>query len=285
MKACVVKVTSADFGRVHKALLNTLNPRIPADRWLRLFDWGWTNPEDHVGFALETPDGNLVGFIATLYSLQSVGASVVPVCNFSSWIVEPGFRSSALSLVMPVLRRSDLTVTNLTSLPEVNDMFRKLGFETLETHTRVIFPVPRPGLPRAVECAQVDPDGIVGNYGERIVVRVRDHRHAEQQWMLQHDGSLCHVILTLGRRRRLRTARIHHLDHPEVFAAGVRTLHRRLLREYGAVLLECDDRLLSGLHIPGTRRIPLPVSRIFRSRDVAAGQLSNFYSELPLLNL
>ena len=285
MKASVVKVTPADFPRVHESLLHSLNPHIPADRWLRLFDWGWANPEDHVGFALETPDGNLVGFIATLYSLQSIGTSVVPVCNLSSWIVEPGFRSSALSLVMPVLRRPEITVTNLTSLPEVNDMFRKLGFRTLETHTRVIFPLPRPGLPRRVACTQVDPDSLVGHHDQEILMRLRDHRYAEQQWMLQHDGSSCHVILTMGRRRRLRTARIHHLDHPAVFAAGVRTLHRRLFQEYGAVLMECDDRLLSGLRIPGTRRIPLPVTRIFRSRDVEAAQLSNFYSELPLLNL
>lgn len=285
MKARVVQVTAGDFSRVHKSLLCKLNNRIPAQRWRRLFNWGWTNPENHVGFALEAPDQSLVGFLGTLYSLQPFGDSLLPVCNLSSWIVEPGYRSSALSLVMPVLRRRELTVTNLTSLPEVNEMFRKLGFRTLETHSRIMLPVPRPGLPKNPECERLNPEALPAAVDQAVRTRVSDHRLAGEHWMLRHNGRCCHIALTLGRRRRLKTARIHHLDHPEVFAAGIGALHRRLFQEHGTILMECDDRLVTGVRIPGTKQIPLPVSRIFRSLELQPEQLTNLYSELPLLNL
>lgn len=285
MKAQVISVAAEDFSRVHSALLCKLDDRIPIHRWRRIFEWGWTNPEDHVGFALEAPDGRLVGFIATVYSLQAFGSAVLPVCNLSSWIVEPGYRSSALSLVMPVLRRRDLTVTNLTSLPEVNALFRKLGFRTLETHCRIIFPVPRPGLPKNVECQRLEPSAPGAKIDQQVLTRASDHSLAGEQWILGCDGGRCHIVLTWGRRRRLKTARIHHLDDPEVFAAAVGTLHRRLFREHGAILMECDDRLVAGVKIPGSKRIRLPVSRIFRSSKLEAHQLTNLYSELLLLNL
>lgn len=285
MKTQVVKITVDDFHRVHDPLLRKLNPYFSQDRWHRLFDWGWENPEDHVGFGLECPSGELVGFLASIYSVRQFGdGDPVPVCNVSSWIVEPGFRSSALALVMPILRRRDLTVTNLTSLPEVNDMFRKLGFTTLETHTRVLLPLPGPIRLQDMECVEIDP-AKPQTFSEGAASVIRDHAKVEHQWLLRGDGSNCHVVLTLGRRRRLRTARIHHISDPEVFVRGIWSLRRQLRKKHGTVLCEWDDRLLGGLEVPRTQRVPLPVSRIFRSPQVDAQELSNLYSELPLLNL
>lgn len=286
MPTKVVKATAEDFPRVFDPLLRRLNPTFSEERWRTLFAPGWENPEDHIGYALETESGRLVGFVATIYSAQRFprkGSGVV--CNVSSWIVDPGFRSSALALIMPLLRRRDLTVTNLTSLPEVNVMFRKLGFTTLETHTRILLPLPRPRRAIQVECSRVEPgrtEPSVDEYTARVIM---DHRKVQQQWILREDNGTCHVILTLGRRRRMRTARIHHISNPEVFRRGIWSLRRQLFNHHRALLCEWDERLLGGLQISSTRRIPLPVSRLFRSTQIEAEDLSNLYSELPLLNL
>lgn len=282
----VVKIRTDDFHRVYDPLLRRLNPRFELSRWQRLFEWGWENPEDHVGFALEAESRHLVGFLATIYSVQKLNEKgFVTVCNVSSWVVDPGFRSSALALVMPVLRRPDLTVTNLTSLPEVNDMFRKLGFATLETHTRVLLPLPAPSQAPSLDCERIDPAEATSIADPRIASVIQDHAKVDQQWLLRGDTGTCHVVLTLGRRRRLRTARIHHISDPEIFSRGIWSFRGRLFKDYGTVLCEWDERLLGGLEVPRTRRVPLPVSRIFRSKNVRACELSNLYSELPLLNL
>ena len=272
---------------MHDALLRNLNPVFTKQRWEPLFHWGWDNPEDHVGYALETTSGELVGFLATIYSLQRFDSKgEITVCNVSSWIVNPGYRSSALSLVMPVLRRRDVTVTNLTSLPEVNTMFRKLGFSTLETHSCILLPLPKPFSVKAdSECLRVDPAKPELFADTPTVRTIEDHRRVEQQWILRRDGLSCHVVLALGRRRRLRTARIYHVSNPRVFQDGIWALRSQLFKTHGVMLCEWDERLLGGLKIPGTRRICLPVSRIFRSDHVEAGELSNLYSELPLLKL
>ena len=287
MPTRVIKVIADDYHRIYDSLLRDLNPNFTKERWEPLFHWGWDNPEDHIGYALETDSGDLVGFLATIYSLQQFGKlERVIVCNVSSWVVIPGYRSSALALVMPVLRRRDVTVTNLTSLPEVNTMFRKLGFATLETHTCVLLPRPKPFSVRAGgECLRIDP-AKAESFGDTGAVRtIRDHRLVEQQWILRLDGVSCHVVLTLGRRRRLRTARIHHVSDPKIFREVIWGLRSKLLKAHGVLLCEWDERLLGGLEIHGTRRVPLPVPRIFRSDQIKAKDLSNLYSELPLLKL
>ncbi len=283
----IVKVAAEDYHRIYDSLLRDLNPSFSRERWEPLFHWGWENPEDHIGYALETDSGDLVGFLATIYSVQRFGKlERVIVCNVSSWIVNPGYRSSALSLVMPVLRRRDLTVTNLTSLPDVNTMFRKLGFATLETHTSVLLPLPKPfAVSAGGQCLRVDPAKAKSFRGARITRAIKDHHLVGQQWILQRDGESCHVVLTLGRRRRLKTARIHHISNPRIFREGIWSLRGQLLKAHGVLLCEWDERLLGGLKIHGTTRIPLPVPRIFRSDQVEARELSNLYSELPLLNL
>lgn len=288
MTTKVVPVRPTEFERIHDSLLVRLNPSIPQERWRRLFDWGWANPEDHTGFALVDDGGSFVGFVATIYSERSVRGRVERFCNLSSWIVLDGYRSSGVGLIMPVLRRTDLTVTNLTSIPAVNRMFRSLGFQTLETHTRVCFPIS--GMTRVNR----------GSGGFEIVEEpsMRDPTLPDRirgdlaaltgrclHWLVRSKEGPCHLAFTLSRRRRLPTIRLHHVSDPSVFAAALPQLGLRFLFRYRAPQFETDERLLGDLEIPQSQKIALPETRLFRSRSVEAREISNLYSELPLLNL
>lgn len=275
-----------DFGSIHRDLLQTLDPKISKDRWRSLFDWTWANPEDHVGFGLFDPDDRPLGYIATIYSRQDLGGKPHTVCNFSSWIVADGHKSSALSLVMPVLSRRNLTITNLTAIPSVGSMFRKLGFKTLETHAWVAGPQAllkgsgQSGL-------RVRVPGEPSEMPDSVDVRRRfvDHRVSCHHWILEAEGESCYLAFTIGRRRRLRTLRIHYLSNPSLFAAGIPTLQRKAVVSFAAPFLECDQRLLKGVKPRSGRPIPLAEPRLFRSRDVDSAEISNLYSELPLLRL
>lgn len=278
------------FDAIHAALLHDLNPAIPRERWSRIFSWGWENPEDHVGHALVRADGDYVGYAGTIYSDQEVDGRVERVCNLTSWIVKEGYGAQALALVMPVLRRHDITVTNLTSLETVNQMFRKLGFQTLDTHTCVFLPWAR-GLQEGPFAGKIriheaaEPGALPGGTPERIREDVMALSGACHHWLLEVGGRWGHLAFTVGRRRRLRSLRLHHLSDPGLFVAALPQLSRRFLVRHGAPLSECDERLLAGQEVSGVWRVPMPVSRLYRSPRLEPWQVSNLRTELALLNL
>ncbi len=286
MGTLIRPVHIADFDVIHRSLLTSLDPRIPRNRWRALFDWGWPNPEDHVGYGLFDEHDRPLGYIATIYSKQNLRGEHHTVCNFSSWIVAEGHKSAGLSLIMPVLARRDLTITNLTAIPSVVAMFRKLGFQTLETLVWVLGPGNLPmGIgSRGIKVRRVNSQGDLpdSSGAHRIFL---DHREICQHWVLETGGDSCYVASTLGRRRRLRTLRIHHLSHPELFAAGATAFQRQGLASCGAPFVECDLRLLQGVDPGVGRSLPLLEPRLFRSTVADPASISNLYSELPLLRL
>lgn len=279
-------VAAADFEAIHRSLLRTLDPKIPPARWRGLFSWGWENPEDHVGYGLFNARGTPVGFAATLYSRQWVKGAVHQFCNLSSWVVADGYGSSSLRLIMPVLARKDLTITNLTPIPSVGTIFKRLGFTTLETTVVVFGPrsLATPGLLRGATLSSIRPGMEIDIHGWESR-RIQDHLGTCHQWWLQAGNQHCHIAFTVGQRRGLRTLRIHHLSHPQVFMANLGTVHRRAVVSCGAIYLECDARLLASTGIGPGRSFPLANPRLFRSTQLVSGDISNLYSELPVLRL
>lgn len=280
-------VRPEDFEAIYGQLLRSHDPRISQDRWRSLFNWGWENPEDHVGFGLFDQNDRPLGYIATIYSQQHLGSKPHTVCNFSSWIVAEGYKSSALALIMPVLSRQDLTITNLTAIPAVVTIFRKLGFRTLETHAWVAGPYDlfKSSARSGLRVHAPEHNNEIPPAASDSQRRFKDHQGSCRHWILDAGREACHLAFTIGRRRRLRTLRIHYVSHPELFAAGIPTLQRQAIASLAAPFLECDQRLLQGEKIRGGRSIPLVEPRLFRSTHADAADISNLYSELPLLGL
>lgn len=274
-----------DFPLVYEDLLHDLNPSFGRDRWNRIFSWGWPNPEDHVGYCLFSDSDDPVGYVGTIYSEQEIEGRTHSFCNIASWIVKEGYRSSALALVMPAVRRRDLTITNLTGTPTVNTIFRKLGFATLESHTRLFLPWPSRLRPDSTWKIWIDPGEDIPDLSSTIKRVMAHHSSSCNQWIVEGGGSHCYIAFTLGIRWRMRTIRIHHLSNPDLFAQALPELRRVFRTEVGAALAECDDRFVGDRRIPGSRKVPLSASRLVRSPALLPKDVSNLYSELALLSL
>lgn len=273
----IVRIDAGEWAH-YAPLVQSVNPRISLDRWRNLFDWGWQNPRDHIGYGLVWPDGNPVGFVSTLYSRTEGHAEGRTLCNLGTWYVKPEFRSYALPLIGAPLSDPELSITNLTPTVAVNQMFTALGFKVLESHIRVFHPWPRPRpYVEVLRSPEAWPVSIA-----RIA---EDHDPVAHVWAVKSAEGSTEVVFTLGRRRRLRTARIHFISDVEVFRRVLGSLVSELRREFGCALAECDERLLCGAEIAGSRKLRLPVKRLFRSPDGGSTGLSNLYSELVLLQL
>lgn len=250
------EVCLSEFEAIHRHLLSELDPGIPPARWRRLLDPGWDTGEEAAGFAL-WEGARPVGFVATLHQpAPSDGRS--RICSISSWIVLEGWRGSGLRLLAPVLGRRDLTLVNLTPTPEVLPIFRGMGFEPLERH-RHVAPL-RPDLLLRRRLGEGPPEGASRDAGG-------------VEWSVRKRG-------------RVPSVRLHHVDDPDAFLAGLPGLWRRWVLRDRAPVLEYDARILRGRRAPWARVRELPAPRLFRSPDRTPDDLaSERHTEFVLLDL
>lgn len=280
-----------DLPAVIGSLLPQLNPEFSEQRWRRLFEYPWKQDDEPMGYGLFEEDKAVACAALVWGRIEDARGTVHRTCNISSWITLEGYRNRALGVVMPVLEDPTLTITNLTGITQVEVMFRRLGFRTLETHKRIIGPSVR-SLPFKRRDASLDieliPDGeelerSLPPSSKRVLLDLRDS--AVCIGVLGPSGSTGLLIYTLGRHRGVRVAQIHHLDDPETFRSGLRHLQQYLFRRHGAILLELDERLLGGTVLEAGRIQQLPVPRLVRSPLEDLRPLTNAYSEMVLLGL
>lgn len=275
------------FEEIYAELLQSLAPELGAAEWHRIFDFPWPNPEELVGYALYDEADRPVGFAGLIFAEVPVGDGCERLCNVTSWTVKESHRSQAMSLVLPVLRRKGYTITNLTSIPAVNAIFSRLGFEVLETHRCVVFTLPslRVLLGRAPCRVTTNPAEIEGRLasGQRRIFR--DHRDVASHLLAYDDDSQCYVVYTRAHWRALRSGRLHYVSDAERFQRWLRAIQWQLLRREAILVLEFDERLAGRPHTWLSFRRALPTPRLFRSSSLSAGQVPNLYSEMVLLNL
>ncbi len=105
------------------------------------------------GFALET-SGRIVGVVLTLYARYQ-GDEIR--CNISSWSVDAAFRPYAMKLIWPVLRRRDVTYTNISPAPSTLNANKALGFRLFASGQFAFLPALSPAQP-SCRVLEVRPD-------------------------------------------------------------------------------------------------------------------------------
>ena len=135
----IKKVYPEDFDLIYPLLLGYNNQRITKEDWRQLFVNHWDNDEQYLGLALVDQD-EYIGFIGLLFSKRIIDDKEYKFCNINNWIVKEQYRSQSLLQLLHVLKLKDYTFTNLTPIPEIIPIFKKLGFrETKETSKSSFF--------------------------------------------------------------------------------------------------------------------------------------------------
>ncbi|MGD2068629.1 MAG: hypothetical protein PVI57_08165 [Gemmatimonadota bacterium] len=282
----LVHVEPSMFDEIHDHLLTLLDPSRPREEWRRIFECSWSQDQEHVGRALYDGD-EPVAFLGLLFHERVVDGRLRRFCNISSWIAKPEYRKEATLLALGLRRLGDHTITNLSPNEVAFAVFERLGFEVLERDSTILSPYRILGLSHWWSGTRVSNPLVrraeVLDDGERRILE--DHRDFAHHALAEHPGGHCHVVYTMGRRRRQRSIRIHHFSSRESFVRSLPGLQLHWLRRHGATLAECDSRLLEGSGLTGTRNEPRTNPRLYRSAGLDPGQIDNLYSEVVLLNL
>src|SRR5258708_35115417 len=93
------------------------------------------------GFVLK--HGNrVVGFFGTILYERTIDGRVEKFANLTSWVTLPEYRNHSLRLFQAVMGIEDRTLTCHTAIPTIDPLYRRFGFENLETKWIVLLPLP-----------------------------------------------------------------------------------------------------------------------------------------------
>lgn len=281
-------VNPTDFDRVMPLLEEFQANRMTRDDWWNmLFRRRWDHAAEPCGYAVVDHD-QWVGFLGCIFSVQRIDTRDVRFCNLSSFIVKPTHRLSAFSLLQHALQASSCTFTNLTPIDASARLFRRYGFDALESKTWVVTPLSGwwrrtwPAAEFTTELSEIAPE--LGPEDRQIL---EDHRDAHcAHLLLRTKRAHCYLISTARRLKGQHVRHLHHISDPAFFWRYVGEVQRAFWLTYRARFLMVDARHLDSTGVPGMIARPLAIPMLYRNppgESLHPAQIRSLYSELMWL--
>jgi acetoacetyl-CoA synthetase len=272
--------TAADVPAITR-FLHGFWPQIPPATWRSLFEYDWINDKPDLGFVLTDSQGEIAGFLATIYADRDTPHGRVRFCNVSSWAVLPEQRACALLLVREVLNRRECAITNLSPSPEAQAFFLRTGFQPLDDAKLVWLPFANLRSLRGAARTRVEDDParmreLLDERGRRILADHPRCRHV----VVERGGAVAHVVSIVRRKRGLRVSEILYCSDSALLARTFERVKLHMLRRDRAAALVADARIL-GENAP--RGLRVKRKACFRSSQVSPADVDNLYSEYALL--
>lgn len=281
----ITPILASDLNEVGEFLNRNLNKRISAASWIASVCHPWCDARPNYGMQLRE-NGRLVGVFSAIYSDQIIGGQLERFCNPHSWCVLESHRQHGIGLLLALLKQTGYHFTMLTPNPKVAKIFRGLRFKDLAT-AMVVFP----NLPSLAMCL---PGTFVEAAPEAIATRLpsasrRDYElHKTIPWLsflaFGRGPHRCLVVYKRESWKRLPCARLIHISDPEAFARYRGLMQTWLLLRRGIPASRVESRFL--VREPWfAHRTQRTQGKLYLSRTLSDGQISDLYSELASLDI
>jgi len=285
--AVVKKVYKDDFEKVYGLLSDFRDPSLEKNQWRQLFINTWGNFEGYCGYGLVARD-EIVGFLGTVFSKRYLNGKEYKFCNLSSWIVKPKYRAKSISLLWPVLKLKDYTITNLTCAPTLYNLFKKLGFKDLGSF-RVIFPPIPPyklNYGKSKYCIIEDQSIINKRLSHNDLLIFNDHINYKCiHIIIAGDNGECYIVATRVRKKGLPFIYIHYISNLFIFTELIYKTALQILVKHKSMGIMVDERLLRSQKFSLAIKNKAPVFKVYKSLSLPPDDIDNLYTELILLNL
>jgi hypothetical protein len=254
--------------------------------WRNTFFYPWSRDEPICGYALF--EGNQpVGFLGFIFITRRINGVQERFCNVHTWYVRPAYRGHSLSLLRPLLRMQDITVTDLTPAPDVSRILERFGFLRLESRFRMMFPLPEFGTQRQAPEITRDAERLEGILDVDDLKIFRDHQVFEKckHLALISSDTYCYMVYTVTTDSRMGVCHIHYVSDTTIFSENGSSLVRDIMVYENIYIVIADSRLLGGAKVQFCMSLSFHCDRYYKSTRLEASQIDNLYSELVLLNL
>jgi hypothetical protein len=278
----VLPIRREMFPELRDGILRELNPNLPAELWERAFSMG--DLDQPSGYAL-TDGSTIVGLLGMIFSRRWIEGREERFCNLHSWYVRPEFRPHSLTLLRPLADMREVTITDLSASGTVQAISQRFGFSELD---RMAIVMPRlVWSERTTECEIIDLDDATSGAGsplngaERAIQR--DHSRLDCLQVLVRDlDGYCYIVCSRVRHgilpAILATSLVHFVSDSERFVRHHAAIRAHLTKRTGSQCVVVDSRLLAGVRVPASLRVPA-IRKLFRSTRVRAEQVDGLYSE------
>ena len=282
------KIRDEMFDDIYSSYLDDGDRFLTKDDWRPLFSRSSAGEPGHCGYALV--DGSrVVGVLGMLFSERNIAGRTARFCNLHSWYVDDEFRGKSLLLMRQALRLGDHTLTDFTPTEKVCAISTRLGFEPLDSAVRVLLPFGGKSTRAARDSAiQITSDSnvIKANLSPSDSVLFHTHqvRHCEHL-LVTHADQICYLICSNVDRYFLPYRQIHYISNKPLFEQALPQITTYLLAGSNAHFTAVEDRLVAGLKLPRSFRLPMQSRQIFRPYNVDPAEIDELSSEVSLLGL
>jgi hypothetical protein len=263
--------------------------------WDAIFDYRWKRNDFPYGYAI-MHNGNVIGFLGTMFCERFIGANKLVYCNLSAWVVDDdhkGARSLAAALLAPALKTQNVLITSFTPNEKAKTSYERIGFKRID-HQQIAVPTLashfewRPNNSREVIFG---PDAIESYLSERDRKILHDHKNSNQYSYLIGTTSpfrLRRLIWPLSDvLRRLFSPfscfNICYVSDPAFLAKNIQIVNRQLWKNLNSLAVRYDARLIPERLCVLEYR--MPTERLcFSSASFKASDIDDLYSELVTQN-
>ena len=277
------QVHTEDFNRIYPLFAGFNNPRLSNKDWFRIFQDNWQTNTGYIGYML-LDDDNVVGFFGLIFSKPIIGGQVHNLCNFGNWIVKKNYRSNSISMLLPLLRLTDYTITNVSANSTVRQIFKKMGFKEIYRKWRIVFPLPSLSSVKTAKCNFYENDAIaerISGEAHRIYL---DHTILNKCFHLLFTDQYqsCYILITKAVLKHVRFARVHYISNPDNFYEFRGKIIRYICKRMGVVSVIIDERLFNKDQIPFSL-VWRPPPILYKSSTLVDGQIGTIYTEEVVL--
>jgi hypothetical protein len=281
-KADVRPAQTTDAEKVCSFLAQHMGRGLSAKQYMSLFTYPWMPSPPNRGFLLEA-SGNVVGYLGAIYADRLVDNQIVRFCNLSNWCVLSSFRRLSTRLLTSLLESTDGIVTNLSPVPEVEEIFEWHGFRVLDEFKWFTFPGgDLPSLIKHLRVSLVTDANQVRTHLTGQELRAFDD-HSQigcgHTVVIKPDQKL-YVLSRKRRRKGLTFSEILYASSDSMLRDYFEPLKLSILARDHTFLLACDERLYGK---PPRSALRYRRVTLIKNCSFDNSQIDNLYSELALL--
>lgn len=280
----IKKAKQEDFEAIYP-LLNELDPSLLKDDWKQLFLKHYNGAEDYFGFVAFIQN-RVVGFIGLIFSARVIRDELVKMCNMTTWIVKKEYQKAGVGILLlqeiEKLKKY-YTLTGLTGKKKVIPVLKMIGFNDLDTISKIIFPIPTLNLFLNKCSIESDPILLEGCLNAKDLSIYRDHvKFRNIHFIIKTKENYCYIIAKKARRKKLLLIEIHYISNFEEFMRYISQIRVMVCLYFRVFGLLIDERFLRGNKIEYS--INCNTNKLYYSNVVDKDDITdNLYTELLIL--
>ena len=282
-KPTVRKAQMNDFDRVYPLLQKMEHSHSSREDWHKLFENHWQLEDFSPGLLL-VQDDKVVGFLSTIYSIQTINNKPQIFCNLSSWIVEEEYRSFSFLMILPLVRNKDIVLTSYSSNDVSYAVYNKLGFKEVQKGTRIVYPFPSLKLLLSPKKYEIICDTkIISEKIDELDKQIfNDHRSFQADMLLvRHGNESCFIT---GKKNYNRFE-IYAITNKAFFQTHLKHFRFKLMLKLKVNVLWIKEYLLDNQVLLLSRKVDWGLPYQYKTNNESVIDPVPFYSEFFLLKM